>query len=215
MVNRGRLLRISWMLLFISLSYVVVTTAWITTENRSLLPIMELLTIWSAVVILLLMVEIHRGAAHEHRSGSLTALLLTAGMAAVTISNHFLYLTVLPQLYPEASMPPWLLLDGWPSITKGLECVAWGLLLGLAMLFAATPARPLGAHFTWTMRISGGFALAGLVGPATGNMNLYILSTAGYSVGFLLLALELVVHFRSRRRSELPQPSQPSLVPRA
>src|SRR6476661_2480327 len=103
--SRARLLRISWMLLFISLSYVIVTAAWITTENRSLLPVMELLTIWSAVAVLLFMIEIHRGAVEAHRSGSLAALLLSAAMAAVTISNHFLYLTVLPQLYPGTTMP--------------------------------------------------------------------------------------------------------------
>ena len=104
-VSHTRILRNSWMLLFISLSYVIVTAGWIASENRSLLPIMELLTIWSAVAVLLLMVEIHRGAADAHRSGSLTALLLTAAMAAVTMSNHFLYLTVLPQLYPGTTMP--------------------------------------------------------------------------------------------------------------
>ena len=112
-------------------------------------------------------------------------------------------------------MPAWLLLDGWPSITKGLECVAWALLLGLAMLFAATPARSLGTPAEWTLRISGGFALAGLIGPAVGNMNLYLLSTAGYSVGFLLLAIEVIVHFRGRRGSELPPPTRPLLVPHA
>ncbi len=202
--RRTRLLRLCWMLLVISLSYVIVTAAWIASANRSLLPIMELLTIWSAVVVLLFMVEIHRGAAVAHRSGSLAALLLTAAMAAVTISNHFLYLTVLPQLYPGTQMPAWLLLDGWPSITKGLECVAWGLLLGLSMLFAATAARSLGPLVEWTLRISGVFALAGLVGPVTGNMNLYLVSTAGYSVGFLLLAVEVVVRLRDRAPGSEP-----------
>lgn len=109
-------------------------------------------------------------------------------------------------------MSTWLLLDGWPSITKGLECVSWGLLLGLAMLFAATPARSLGRPVEWTLRVSGTFALAGLVGPATGNMNLYLLSTAGYSVGFLLLAIEVLVHFRVSRVGELPPPSAPLLA---
>ena len=213
-VSHTRILRNSWMLLFISLSYVMVTAGWIASENRSLLPIMELLTIWSAVAVLLLMVEIHRGAADAHRSGSLTALLLTAAMAAVTMSNHFLYLTVLPQLYPGTTMPAWLLLDGWPSITKGLECVAWALLLGLAMVFAATPARPLGRPVEWTLRISGGFALVGLIGPVTGNMNLYLLSTAGYSLGFLLLAIEVIVHFRIHPMGELPprMPPLPALM---
>ena len=53
-------------------------------------------------------------------------------------------------------------------------------------------------------RVSGAFALAGLVGPVTGNMNLYLLSTAGYSVGFLLVATEVILHVRAGRASDLP-----------
>lgn len=125
--------------------------------------------------------------------------------------NHFLYLTVLAKLFPGAQMPDWPLLDSWPSITKGPDHVR---LLGLAMLFA-TPARFPGTPVERTLRISGTFALAGLVGPAVGNMNLYLLSTAGYSVGFLFLAIEVIVHFRGRRGSVLPLPAQPILVPGA
>lgn len=184
------------MLLSLTLVYVIVTAAWVATGNRSLLPVLEILTIWSAVALVLFMVEIHRGAAEVHRSGSLTALLLTGAMAVVTISNHFWYLTVLPQLYGDAEMPSWLLLDGWPSIPMGLECVAWGVFLGLAMLFAATPAGSLGGPVAWTLRVSGVLTLAGLVGPVTGRMGFYHLSTAGYSVGFLLLSIEVIQRAR-------------------
>ena len=55
-VSHTRILRNSWMLLFISLNYVIVTAGWIASENRGLLPLMELLTIWSAVAVLLLMI---------------------------------------------------------------------------------------------------------------------------------------------------------------
>ena len=53
--SQTRILRISWMLLFISVSYVIVTAGWIASENRRLLPIMELLAIWSAVAVLAFM----------------------------------------------------------------------------------------------------------------------------------------------------------------
>ena len=45
-------------------------------------------------------------------------------------------------------------------------------------------------------------------------MNLYLLSTAGYSLGFLLLAIEVIVHFRIRPLGELPlrTPPLPALV---
>ncbi len=43
-------------------------------------------------------------------------------------------------------------------------------------------------------------------------MNLYLLSTAGYSVGFLLLAIEVIVHFRPRPDSRLPMQARPPLA---
>jgi hypothetical protein len=77
-----------------------------------------------------------------------------------------------------------------------------GLFLGLAMVLAAAPARSLGTPVVWTLRVSGAFALAGLVGPATGNVNLYLLSTAGHSVGFLLVATEVILNVRSQSRAD-------------
>ena len=61
--SRTRFLRTCWILLLISVAYVVATTAWVATENRSLLLVVEVLTIWSAVAVLLPMVKIHRAAA--------------------------------------------------------------------------------------------------------------------------------------------------------
>lgn len=194
-------LRIGWTILVVSALYVGAVTAWIASGDRRVITVMELLTIWAALVLVQFMAEVHLGARDQERSRSLVALVLTAGMAVVTITNHFLYLTVLPRIFPGAELPSWLLLDGWPSITKGLECVAWALFLGLAMLFASGVSSSLGkGAMAWTLRISGVLTLAGLTGPVTGNMDLYLLSTVGYSVGLLVLSVELIAAFRGVRR---------------
>lgn len=190
-------------MLIISGLYVISTTGWILTENRNIITIMELLTVWAAIVIVQFMIELYRGADGKQISQSLIALVLSACMAAVTTLNHFLYLTVIRQIYLDTKMPTWLLLDGWPSVTKGLECVAWGFFLGLSMLFASCALHALGSKtIVWTMRISGMLTLAGLAGPITGNMNFYLLSTIGYSVGFLVLSVELLIfiHKTNKRR---------------
>jgi hypothetical protein len=209
-MNRARVLRVSQAILLLSVFYVVSASAWILSGNRAIITVMEVLTICAAVAILQLMIEVHRAASEAHRSTSLTAVMLTTAMAAVTIPNHFIYLTVLERLYPGATMPAWLLLDGWPSITKGLECVAWGLLLGLAMIFAAPALHSLGKAISWTMRISGIVTLAGLAGPVSGQMSWYLLSTAGYSLGFLALGIQLVLRFRvSKSEPLLSRPDVP------
>ena len=162
---------------------------------------MEILTIWAAIVIIQFMVELYRGSSENRKSQSMIALVLSVCMATVTIINHFIYLTVLNQIFRVKDMPSWLLLDSWPSVTKGLERVAWGFFLGMAMLFASSALEDLGNKvITWTMRMSGIITLAGLVGPIIGNMNYYILSTIGYSVGFLVLSIEMIVYLNQRNR---------------
>lgn len=184
----------SYSILIISSLYAIFTTGWILTGNRNIIMIMELLTVWAAIVIVMFMIELCRGTNEEQKSQSMIALVLSACMAAVTTLNHFMYLTVLPQIYLHREIPTWLLLDGWPSITKALECVAWGFFLGLSMLFASSALIGLGSKkIVLTMRISGILTLAGLIGPIIGNMNLYLLSTIGYSVGFLVMSIELIV----------------------
>jgi len=198
-INVKKTKNIAYTILLISGLYVPFTTAWVLTENRNILPIMEILTIWSAIAIMQFMVELHKGSSENRKSHSMVALILTACMAGVTITNHFIYMTVLNQMFRVAVMPSWMLLDGWPSVTKGLECVAWAFFLGMAMLFASSALEDLGNKvMTWTMRISGILSLTGLIGPIIGNMNYYMLSTVGYSVGFLVFSIEMILYFNRK-----------------
>lgn len=186
-------------LLLISGLYVVSTSAWILSGNRNIITVMEVLTVWAALVIVRFMAELYKGSGGNRKSQGMLALILSVCMAVVTITNHFIYMTVLKQIYNGRAMPSWLLLDGWPSVSKGLECVSWGFFLGLAMLFASGALEAWGSKaITWTMRISGILTLAGLVGPVTGNMDYYLLSTIGYSVGFLIISIELIVYFKRK-----------------
>jgi hypothetical protein len=195
--------RIAYTILLLSGLYVAFVTAWIMTENRTLLPFMEILTISSAIMIVLFMAELHKASGEGKTTQSLMALILSSCMACITIMNHFLYMTVLNQIFGINDIPSWLLLDGWPSVSKGLECVSWGFLLGLAMLFAADALAGQGSRgIAWTMRGFGILTLAGLIGPILGNMLWYNLSTVGYSMGFLVLSIECVVI--SRRRNQPP-----------
>ena len=86
---------ISWTIVLISSLYVVSTSGWILTENRSILPVMEILTIWSAIVIVQFMVELYRASSEKGKSQAMMALILSSSMATITILNHILYMTVL------------------------------------------------------------------------------------------------------------------------
>ena len=69
------------------------------------------------------------------------------------------------------------------------------------MLFASSALEDLGSKvITWTMRISGIMTLVGLVGPIIGNMNYYMFSTIGYSGGFLVFSVEMIIYLNQRNR---------------
>jgi len=197
--NHKKTQNISWTILLISVLYVISTGGWVLTQNRSILPVMEILTIWAAIVILQFMVELYRASGENMKSRAMMALVLTSCMTAITILNHFLYMTVLNQIYIGENKPSWMLLDSWPSLTKGLECVSWGFFLGLAMLFASKVLEGCEIKvIAWTMRISGIFTLVGLIGPIVGNMNYYWLSTIGYSVGFFIISIEMISYLNRK-----------------
>lgn len=120
-------------------------------------------------------------------------------MAVVTVANHFIYLTVITPIYGSLTETPvYLRLDGWPSVTKALECVSWAAMLGTAMVtesFALSKSERITA---WILRISGASVLLGLIGPFSGNMGFYFFSTAGYTLGFLVLSIYDVLSNRRR-----------------
>jgi len=43
--------------------------------------------------------------------------------------------------------------------------------------------------------------LAGLVGPMIGNIYYYTLSTIGYSVGFLVFSIEMIIYLNRKNRN--------------
>ncbi len=199
-INKKMFKSLAYVLLIISALYVIATSGWIITSNRSIITVMELLTVWAAIVIVQFMLELYRSSSENSKSQGLAALLYAVCMAVVTISNHFIYITVLTQLYQKDNMPDYLLLDGWPSISKGLECVSWGFFLGISMLYASAVFREWESKaLVWIMRIFGILTLAGLMGPVLNNMNFYMLSTIGYSLGFLVISIELLVYFNKQK----------------
>jgi hypothetical protein len=107
------------------------------------LAVMEVLTLLSAPVLLILMATLQTGAPPARRVYGTLALACTALCAGLTSAVHFVQLTALRQLGTAGIV--------WPSVAYALELLAWDFFLGLALLFAAalfpsdTPAPPLPA----------------------------------------------------------------------
>jgi hypothetical protein len=163
------------------------------------LAIAELLTIFSAVALVMLMVAIHACAPAHARTFSTTALGWILATAAVTMTVHFVQLTVARRIDPS-TVPGFDRLFGWhwPSMMWGAEITAWDLFLGLSLLCAAQVFA--GRRYAMVRRgllVSGSLCLAGLVGPALNAMAWRELGIFGYGVVLPLTCLALSRAFAS------------------
>lgn len=190
---------LGWLMVILSASYFVVTTIWVLKEPPLILLIMEILTMLSAFVIVCYFVVLYRQSEESRHTIALFALVLAGAMATITVANHFVYMTVITPIYGTLqNTPTYLRLDGWPSVTKSLECVSWALMLGTAMVLQSFALKKEDRTAQWILLVSGIMVLIGLIGPFSQNMGFYFFSTIGYTVGFLVLAIHDVVKGRKR-----------------
>lgn len=155
-----------------------------------ILAIMEVLTILSAPLLVITMAAFHARTPADLRNYSLIALIFVALMAGLTMSVHFVELTALRQTGSSGLV--------WPSIPYALELLAWDVLLGLSLLFAAFALRGSGleALVRSGMFLVGFLCLAGASGPVFADMRFQFIAVSGYAVVLPIVFLLLAILFR-------------------
>lgn len=150
-----------------------------------ILAIMELLTLIAAPLLVILMSTIHSTALPESKTYSLIALAFMLIVAGLTSAVHFIGLTVLRQTGMEGLI--------WPSELYAVELLAWDVMLGLSLLFAAPVFRGerLKNRIRTCLIITGVLCTTGTLGPVTGDMRIQFVSVLGY--GVLLPAVWLLI----------------------
>lgn len=159
-----------------------------------ILAIMETLTLVSAPLLVIIMGAIHSSATSAYKIYSLIALAFMIIVAGLTSAVHFIGLTALRQTEMEGIE--------WPSTLYAVELLAWDLLLGLSLLFAAPIFQ--GCGFKRKIRINliitGVLCITGILGPVTGDMRLQFISVLGYGVllpfVWLLIAKDFQRNYR-------------------
>jgi hypothetical protein len=160
------------------------------------LAVMEILTLLSGPILVVLMAAVHAYAEPQYKVHSLVAFGFMVLLAGLTGSVHFVQLTAVRQS-ASASLT-------WPSTAYALELLAWDLFLGLSLLFAApvfTAGQLEGAVRTG-LYVAGTLCIVGILGPASGEMRLQFIAVTGYAGVLPAVCLLLGMLFRrSRQRS--------------
>lgn len=156
--------------------------------------IMEVLTILSAVFLLVLLAAIHALASPERKVFGALALAFGTIFSSLTSTVHFVALT--------AGRQTDFTMLVWPSTLYAVELLAWDIFLGLALLFAACVFDGTGPHarIRRMLSITGALCLAGAVGPIMDNMALQRIGILGYGVLLPITCVLLVPGFRGCRQ---------------
>jgi hypothetical protein len=157
-----------------------------------------------APAMVVMMGAVHAVAAPEDKVFSLSAFAFIVLAAGLTASIHFVLLTVDRQADLEA-LPGYDVIFAWewPSVFYALDIVAWDLFLGLSLLTAVPVFRGqsrLQGHLRRFLAIGGTMCLAGLVGPAIGNIDLRLVGEFGYWFVFPAVALMIGLYFGRMER---------------
>ena len=190
----------SWSALAVSLlgvAYLVTLTIAVAVHGISnpivdpTLAVMEVLTLISAPLMVIVISAIHAYASADRKIYGVIALAFITVFAAMTSAVHFVELTAVRQRGSSGMV--------WPSTGYAVELLAWNLFLGLALIFAAPVFDGSGPEHGVRRGLltSGALCVAGIVGPAVGNMRLQLVGVFGYAVVLPVVSFMLARLFRS------------------
>jgi hypothetical protein len=147
-----------------------------------------------------MMVAVHAYASEQAKLFSLAALIHMMLAVGTTTAVHFVLLTVGRQLQPGAIAGGSFLFSWkWPSVAFALDILAWDWFLGLALLLAVPIFRGPGRLLAWvrgTLIVGGVLSIAGVVGPAVGDISLRWIGQVGYEAVFPVACLLIALVFR-------------------
>jgi len=156
--------------------------------------VMELLIFPSAVALVVAFAALNAYAPASKKTLSLSALVLVALMAGITVCVHLLVLTVGRQA-DETTLPGFTMLFSWtwPSMIYALDIAAWDFFLGVALLLAAPVFSGNGpaARVRRGLIVSGLLCLGGLLGAVLGDMNVRNIGILGYAFVLPVVMLKM------------------------
>jgi hypothetical protein len=173
------------------------------------LAIAEVLDIVGALLQVILIAIIHECAAPRVKSLTRMALGWMLVMAGLTGTVHFVMLTVGRQI-DVTTFPGYARVFGWewPSLLYAVELAAWHLFFSLSLLCAAPafPGRGRQALARLGLLVTAVLCIAGMVGPAVGNLNWRMIGVFGYGIVFPLACVAIALVFKHATASDEVSP---------
>ena len=160
--------------------------------------IMELLIIAMMPAFILLTIAVYASCQLQRQHHALAAMVFVAILTTITTSVHASVLLLSRE--PAFVDMKHVYSFEWPSVVYVLDVLAWDFFFGLfAVVLGLSFGRTgLEGWIRVLLILSGGLALAGLLGAATANMDIRNIGIVGY-VGVFTIATALMAALMWRR----------------
>jgi hypothetical protein len=163
------------------------------------LAILETIIVLFTPALVGLFAAVHAYAPPERKSCGLAAFGFALLLAGITGALHFAELTAVRRTANRTVAEVFALYDPGGRLTPALafDLAAWDFFLGFGLLFAAPVFRGdrLQAAIRAGMTVGGLLCLAGVAGPASGDLRFQYLGVFGYAFVFPLVCLLLALLF--------------------
>jgi hypothetical protein len=167
--------------------------------SEPFLTILETLILLCTPALVGLFAAIHAYAPPDRKTCSLAAFGFAVLLAGITGVVHFMQLTAIRRTANSTIAEVFAMYDpnGRLAPTLAVDLAAWDFFLGFGLLFAAAVFKGDRLHVAIRagMILSGLLCLAGVSGPASGDLRFQYPAIAGYAFVFPFVCLLLVIMF--------------------
>lgn len=186
--------------------YFITTAGLIVTGTSGFLVAMELATVLSTPILLLLFLAIPSGKLNGKIMGRQLSIVFMSCCMVLTSVAHFVNLAVTqPLIRSGVKVPTYFQIGQWPSVMMAVDYLGWGFFMGAAFLsasYAASSNSRIEKALKYTLFVCGILCLTGLLGTILIHENLWYIAPMGYGVGTAIFCIELIVLNKSAKRTD-------------
>jgi hypothetical protein len=184
------------------LLYLIVVAAFIMKGSPIFLSGMEIVTIISAIFILIFLETILDDCPLEKLFWKRFSYISMTCSICLTSVAHFVNLTITRPLINEGvDVSIYFQIGQWPSVEMAIDYLAWGLFLGLAFICAAftIPKKNSPKMLRGTILLSGCLCLIGFMGPVMNIVSMWYIAVMGYTAGIAVMSVEIIIFYKGKK----------------
>lgn len=184
---------ITCILYFISVGLFLISVGlFLITKTGIALTIWELMTVFSAPVVLLILLEIGNitTTTSIYKKAMLAFMSCTCSLTGIA---HIVNITVTRQLINKGvNVPTYFQIGYWPSVEMAIDYLAWGFFTGLAFLSLSIAVDKDKHKIKKSLLICGILCLIGFFGTVFINENIWYVAPMGYGVGTMIICIQML-----------------------